>query len=177
MRMHHDRISRPAAQRGGCAGCDEYTPSVGSAWDALPQGPEELKAHHLHEWVEASAVAPELAAANLQSLGGNEVLEALAGDRLEQLGGWSQQLATAPVRKLLRPLEPVAAAGGWWSSGLDPLRDWAPMEWGCFKPDEPRWDQERNRARKYEHPIGVSARSFWLRVPAAVAELVSRRFD
>lgn len=131
---------------------------------------------HLNEWINESAIGPSLAAANLQSITGSDVLQALAGDRLEQLGGWSQQLATASVRSLLRPLEPVAEAGGWWCSGLDPLADWAPMTWGCFKADQPRWDTERNRARKYEHPIRVAARSFWLRVPAVVAKTVARRW-
>lgn len=151
-------------------------PAIGSAWDALPQGPDALSSHHLREWVEGSACHPELAAANIQTLAGTDALQALAGDRLEQLGGWSQQLATASVRSLLRPLEPVAEIGGWWCAGLDPLADWAPMGWGCFKPDRPRWDQERSRARKYEHPIRVAARSFWLRVPAEVAQLVARRW-
>ncbi|MFM2123233.1 MAG: hypothetical protein RLZZ589_1670, partial [Cyanobacteriota bacterium] len=126
--------------------------------------------------VEGSACHPALAAANLQTLAGTDALQALAGDRLEQLGGWSQQLATASVRSLLRPLEPLAEAGGWWCSGLDPLADWAPMGWGCFKPDAPRWDQERGRHRKYEHPVKVAARLFWLCVPAPVAQLVADRF-
>lgn len=149
--------------------------AIGSAWDAIPQGPDTLSPHHLREWVEGSACHPELAAANLQTLAGTDALQALAGDRLEQLGGWSQQLATVSVRSLLRPLEPVAEAGGWWCSGLDPLADWAPMGWGCFKPDRPRWDGERGRARKYEHPIKVAARSFWLAVPAVVARKIAQR--
>jgi hypothetical protein len=50
------------------------------------------------------------------------------------------------------------------------------MPWGCFHPDQPRWDHERDRARKYEHPISAPARSFWLKVPAAVAQLVAKRY-
>jgi hypothetical protein len=121
-------------------------------------------------------VHPALITANVETLAGADVLQALAGDRLEQLGGWAQQYATGPVARLLRPLEPVAAAGGWWCSGLDPLANWAPMAWGCFKPNRPRWDSERNRARKYEHPISAPARLFWLKVPAVVAQLVADRF-
>jgi hypothetical protein len=150
--------------------------TTGSSWDA-PQGPEVTEARHLADWIEGSAIHPDLAAANLQSLAGREVLEALAGDRLEQLGGWARQYATGAVASRLRPLEAVAAAGGWWCSGLDPLADWAPMPWGCFKPDAPRWDQERDRPRKYEHPQGPAARSFWLRVPAAVALEVAGRYS
>lgn len=149
--------------------------TTGSSWDAT-QGPEVAEARHLADWIEGSAIHPALAAANLQSLAGREVLEALAGDRLEQLGGWARQYATGAVASRLRPLEAVAAAGGWWCSGLDPLADWVPMAWGCFKPDAPRWDQERDRPRKYEHPLGAPARSFWLKVPAAVARLVADRY-
>ncbi|MEB3276193.1 MAG: DUF3854 domain-containing protein [Cyanobacteriota bacterium] len=148
---------------------------TGSNWDATPAGPEAPWPHHLAEWVDGSAVAPELAAANLQTITGTDVLEVLAGTRLEQLRGWAQQYTTGAVAHLLRPLEPVAAAGGWWCSGLDPLADWAPMGWGCFKPDQPRWDADRNRQRKYEHPISEPARLFWLRVPAGVAQLVADR--
>ena len=111
--------------------------TTGSGWDAA-QGPDVAAPHHLGEWVTGSAVHPALAAANVATLQGAPALEALAGERLEQLGGWGQQYATGAVARLLRPLEPVAAAGGWWCSGLDPLADWAPMGWGCFKPDRPR---------------------------------------
>jgi len=151
---------------------------IGSGWDAAPS-PDGAAAHHLGEWVTGSAVHPLLAAANITTLQGTDVLETLAGDRLTRLGGWSGQYATAPVARLLGPLEPVAAAGGWWCSGLDPLADWAPMAWGCFKSDAPRIesrDGKGTRARKYEHPDGPPSRSFWLRVPAVVAQLVADRY-
>jgi ribonuclease HI len=149
---------------------------IGSAWDADTSSPDELRPEHLAEWVQGSAVAPELVAANVQSLAGAVVLEALAGDRLEQLGAHGQQYATKPVARLLRPLEPIAAAGGWWVDGLDPLADWAPMAWGQFKAAEPRWSTERSRPIKYEAPVGQPTRSTWLRVPAQVARLVADCF-
>jgi hypothetical protein len=151
-------------------------PSIGSGWDAAPCGPEAPLPQHLAEWVDGSAIAPELAAANVQTLQGWPVLEALAGDRLAQLGSHGSQYATGAVSRLLAPLEPLAAAGGWWCSGLDPLADWAAMAWGCLKPDAPRWDAAKGRPRKYEHPIAAPARSWWLRVPAVVAQRVADRF-
>jgi hypothetical protein len=151
-------------------------PSIGSGWDAATAGPDAPLPQHLAEWIAGSAVAPELAAANVQSLQGWPVLEALAGDRLAQLGGHGSQYATGAVSRLLAPLEPLAAAGGWWCSGLDPLADWAAMAWGCLKPDAPRWDAAKGRPRKYEHPIAAPARSWWLRVPAVVAQRVADRF-
>jgi hypothetical protein len=151
------------------------TGPIGSSWDAC-NGPEGTLAHHLREWVKDSACHPALAAANLLSLQGADVLQALAGDRLETLGGWASQYTTGKVSSLLRSLEPVSEGGGWWCSGLDPLADWAPMGWGCFKPERPRWDSEKGKFRRYEHPIGPKSRTFWLRVPAAVAAIVADRF-
>lgn len=147
---------------------------IGSGWDAAP-GPDAVLTHHMDEWVSGSGVASELAAANLQSLQGWPVLEALAGDRLEALSAHASQYVTNPVGRLLRPLEHLAEAGGWWCSGLDPLADWGPMSWGCFKPDAPRWDAAKGRPRKYEHPSGSPARLFWLRVPAVIAQRVADR--
>lgn len=60
----------------------------------MAAGPDGLLAHHLTEWADGSAVAPELAAANLLSISGQTVLEALAGERLAQLGGHASQYAT-----------------------------------------------------------------------------------
>jgi hypothetical protein len=139
-----------------------------SGWDV------DLKPHHLVEWVEGSAVDPELAAANLDSLQGSDVFEVLLGEQLDRVGGHGQQFVTAEVRRLLSRLEPVAEAGGWWSSGLDPLNNWAPMAWGCFKPDAPR--QFEKGPLKYENPHGVNTRSFWPRIPATVAARVADRF-
>ncbi len=153
-------------------------PLIGSSWDTAA-GHDSTLPQHLREWIEGSAVHPQLAAANLQTLQGPDVLQALMGDRLEAFGSHASQYVTAPVRRLLAPLEAVAAAGGWWCSGLDPLAGWQPMAWGCFKPDAPRIEHREGkgpRARKYEHPTGTPARTFWLQVPAAVAQLVADRF-
>lgn len=149
---------------------------IGSGWDAATAGPDTVLARHLAEWIDGSAVAPELAAANVQSLQGQAVLEALAGDRLEALGRHASQYATGPVARLLRSLEPLAEAGGWWCSGLDPLANWAPMPWGQLKPDRPRLAAD-GKLLKYEAPHGTPTRSIWLRVPAVVALRVADRFN
>ena len=150
-------------------------PLIGSSWD-VAAGPDGLLPKHLGEWVNRSAVAPELAAANVDSLAGPDVLEALAGHRLASLAGDGKRYATAAVTRILQPLWPLAASGGWWCSGLDPLDGWAPMAWGCFRPDVPRWDQEKEAWRRYEHPAKLTARSFWLRVPASIARKVADRY-
>ena len=155
-------------------------PPVGSGWD-VGSSPDRTAANHLAEWVTGSAVHPALAAANVQTLAGSDALEALIGDRLGSLGGHAGQYATKSVISLRNPLEAAAAAGGWWCSGLDPLDDWAPMAWGCFKPDAPRIDKPKGFGKapkpiKYEHPQGMPTRSVWLRVPAEVALLVANRY-
>lgn len=107
---------------------------IGSAWD-VAQGPDGTDPRHLAEWIEGSACHPALAAANVQTLSGPAVIEALAGDRLEQ-GAHGCQYATRPILRLLEQLG-GPAAGGWWCAGLDPLADWAPMagssrrHWPC----------------------------------------------
>jgi len=149
-------------------------PAVGSSWDTAA-GPDVALPHHLAEWTDGSAVHPALAAANVESITGALVLDTLVGNRLQQLGGWAGQYTTGAVARLIRPLEAVAAAGGWWCSGLDPTANWLPLAWGCFKPDRPRWDADRDRTRKYEHPLGAPARVLVLRVPAAVARTIAHR--
>ena len=147
----------------------------GSAWDLDPEAalcgegfPDRAAARlrHLQEW-RASAVEPSLALANVRSVDGAEALDLVAPNRLEGLGPHADQFVTAPLRRRLDRLEPIAA-GGWWCSGLDPLNDWAPMAWGTFKPDQPRVETREDgteRPIKYEHPRQTAGRSFWLRVP------------
>ncbi|MFN9912824.1 MAG: hypothetical protein ACK53L_09575, partial [Pirellulaceae bacterium] len=48
---------------------------IGSGWDVAPTAPAPPLSHHLAEWSEGSAVAAELAAANLVSLSGAAVIE------------------------------------------------------------------------------------------------------
>jgi len=150
---------------------------AGSGWDT-GSSPEGTNPNHLQEWVKGSGVHPALAAANVQTLAGNDVLDVLIGKRLGAMSGEASQYATAPVSRLINALEIVAAAGGWWCSGLDPLANWAaPMEWGCYKGDAPRKGPD-GKTVKYEHPQEGqgSIRSFWLRVPSEVAPLTANRF-
>ena len=55
---------------------------IGSAWDTAIAGPDAALPQHLAEWTDGSACHPALAAANVQTLSGPSVLEALAADRL-----------------------------------------------------------------------------------------------
>jgi hypothetical protein len=54
-------------------------------------------------------------------------------------------------------------AGGWICTGIDPLTMKA-SEWGCLKPDRPRWDENKRKFIKYEHPHGIPTELFCLRL-------------
>jgi hypothetical protein len=64
--------------------------------------------------------------------------------------------------------------GGWWCNGIDPLDDYNPMMWGCFKPDRPRRDRNKiHKHVKYEHPYKEPTRAFFLQVPLRIWRKVS----
>ncbi len=66
--------------------------------------------------------------------------------------------------------------GGWWCSGLDPLNNWQVMEWGCFKPNQPRHNH-KGKSIKYEHPPCTPTRVFCLRVTMPVWQKVAQRYN
>ncbi|MHC5832827.1 MAG: hypothetical protein ACYT04_96795, partial [Nostoc sp.] len=66
--------------------------------------------------------------------------------------------------------------GGWWCSGLDPLNNWQMMEWGCFKPNQPR-QNHNGKSIKYEHPPSTPTRVFCLRVTLQVWQQVAGRYN
>ena len=134
-------------------------PHLPVGWDQ-----PEITPAHWHEWVEGSGVDPEIVRLNVISLVGDEVLEALLGDRLERAGGHAQQYVTGEIRKLIHSREQLAI-GGWWCEGLCTLNGCRTIaNWGVFKPDHPRVDPN-GRIRKYEHPLGVPERIVALRMP------------
>lgn len=71
----------------------------------------------------------------------------------------------------------ILSDGGWWCSGVDPLNDWQPMLWGCFKPDNPRLDFEKRKHIKYEHPPFEPTRVLLLAVPDHIWLNVSNRYN
>lgn len=55
---------------------------------------------------------------------------------------------------------------GWVFRGLDPVT-WGQMQWGCFKPDQPRPDPSKpGKVVKYDAPIGTNKRLFIVPSPA-----------
>lgn len=131
------------------------------------QIPSTLELEHWQEW-RASGVSPALIAANVHSLESTQSYDYLCYGNLERTN--SGRLTTGLLRRYAH-----TEAGGWWCNGLDPLADWTPMLWGCFKPNTPRVDLQRNKVIKYEHPPQVATRAFFLAVPDTECSDIQRR--
>ena len=130
--------------------------------------PSHIQSQHWNEFVNGSAIPPDLAALNFRSIEGEEVIELLAGKHLENVGGYGQQYVTRETQNILERYE-SAAEGGWRDCGLDPLNNFEPMEYGRFKANKPRIPAKRlqtgeyvpgDKPLKYDTPAGVPFRIF-----------------
>ncbi|NJO93915.1 MAG: DUF3854 domain-containing protein [Hydrococcus sp. RM1_1_31] len=152
------------------------------------QPPEHILPHHWEQF-KSSAIHPDLIALNAESISGDEVYERLLSEKLSKLG--SGQYVTVPMGRELRKYESVASGGGWWGdAGIDALslNDLNPGEkpnlssWGCFKPDNPRIDQQKTESkgqteyRKYENPAGTKRVPFLPEVPDHIAERIYDKY-
>jgi hypothetical protein len=110
---------------------------------------------HWQEWLK-SGVDPKLIARNVRSLSGETPYDYLCySPQLERNN--SGRLVTRLMRQYAH-----IEFGGWWCNGLDPLDNWQPMLWGCFKPNRPRIDLKKSKVIKYEHPPKLPTRAFFL---------------
>ena len=128
----------------------------------------------LSEWL-ASGVDPDLFALNVQTLSGDTPYQYLlyeinvASSRVHPDAQWRW------ARKHYSHIE----HGGWWCNGLDPLNNWQPMYWGCFKPHQPRnaFDPKgKIKPIKYEHPPKSPTRAFFLQVSDHIWAKVAERY-
>jgi hypothetical protein len=129
-----------------------------------------LHPQHLEELVNSSGIDLHLTKINFRSLQDRTAYEyLLISERLPRKNSgmvkneWLQRYAHV-------------TAGGWWSSGLDPLHNWQMMEWGCFKPNQPRLNQN-SKSIKYEHPPSTPTRVFCLRVTLRIWQQVAKRYN
>jgi Domain of unknown function (DUF3854) len=129
-----------------------------------------LQPQHIEELVKSSGIDLHLSQLNFKSLQGVTAYEyLLISEHLPRTNtgmvknGWLQRYNHV-------------TAGGWWCSGLDPLNDWQMMEWGCFKPNQPRIHQN-GKSIKYEHPPSTPTRLFCLRVTLQIWQQVSGRYN
>ncbi|MEH2390964.1 MAG: plasmid replication protein, CyRepA1 family [Nostoc sp.] len=129
-----------------------------------------LHPQHLEELVKSSGIDLHLVQLNFRSLQGVTAYEYLLISELLPRtntgmvkSGWLQRYAHI-------------TEGGWWCSGLDPLNNWQMMEWGCFKPNQPR-QNHNGKSIKYEHPPSTPTRLFCLRVTLQVWQQVAGRYN
>lgn len=139
---------------------------------------QNLEPQHEHELVEGSAIDPEIAELNFRSL---------EFDHLEQEHeAWSHLMYSNNLERInsgrlstgiLNRYEHLNDGGWWCRGGVDPC-SFANLEsgqkpetklWGCFKPNNPRIDFEKNKPIKYEHPPKTDLSIFLLDVPDRIA--------
>ena len=120
--------------------------------------PSTLTELNFYEICQSSAIREDLALLNFHSLDEELAFEYLFySERLDRRNdGRLRDKDLWAYRHL--------SDGGWWCSGLDPLNDWQPMTWGCFKPNVPRHSMD-GKLIKYEHPPKTPMRAFFLDVP------------
>ncbi|MEG4811788.1 DUF3854 domain-containing protein [Microcoleus sp. F8-D3] len=129
----------------------------------------------LSEWL-ASAIDPDLIALNVQILSGDTPYPYLLYEIKAASGRVHPDAQWRWARKHYSHIE----HGGWWCNGLDPLNNWQPMYWGCFKPHQPRntFDLKgKIKPVKYEHPPKTPTRAFFLQVPDHIWAKVAARYD
>jgi len=131
---------------------------------------QHLHPQHLEELVKGSGIDLHLTQLNFKSLQGENAYEYLLISEL------LPRTNTGMVKSSWLQRYAHITEGGWWCSGLDPLNDWQIMEWGCFKPNKPR---QNNNAKfiKYEHPPSTPTRVFCLRVSLQVWQQVAGRYN
>lgn len=129
----------------------------------------EIDPAHRDEWLE-SAIDPEIIGLNLRSLSGTTPYEYLLYS-LKISRRNDGRLRDGDLKKY-RHIE----HGGWWCNGVDPLNNYLPMPWGCFKPDQPRRDHQKiHKIIKYEHPYKEATRAFFLYVTDKIWAKISDR--
>ena len=140
---------------------------------AFPNFEENLKGKiiesaHWQDW-RSSQVDPDIIRANVTSLDGDAaysyLLYAPGLDRNR-----SGRLSAGLLYRYAHLQD-----GGWWCNGVDPLNNWLPMTWGCFKPDQPYLDPKKQKPIKYEHPKGTPRGTFFLNLPWRLGKNIADR--
>ncbi|BAY77466.1 hypothetical protein NIES25_39280 [Nostoc linckia NIES-25] len=129
-----------------------------------------LHPQHLEELVKSSGIDLHLVQLNFQSLQGVAAYEYLLISEL------LPRTNTGMVKSTWLQRYAHITEGGWWCSGLDPLNNWQMMEWGCFKPNQPR-QNNKGKSIKYEHPPSTPTRVFCLRVTLQIWQQVAGRYN
>ena len=118
---------------------------------------------HWEEWVNGSGIAPEITLLNLKTLTGEEPWEALLySDKLQRTNTGRLSFSIINRYKFLD-------FGGWWCGSIG-------TPWGCFKPNQPKFDENKNKYQKYVHPEKESTGLFLLAIPIGTWQRISQRY-
>jgi hypothetical protein len=121
-----------------------------------------INPQHYQELIN-SAIAPELIDLNFRSMSGDEAIEAVMYQKLDDIDCRTKHVHQRELNRIYKQQHLIE--GGLWCAGLDPFDGWGQMQWGAFKPDKPRPDRTNPTKKiKYEHPPKVETRAFFLRV-------------
>ena len=141
--------------------------------------PPHINESHWNEWVNDSAVDPDLISLNIISLSNYEPHERLLYNLPDR-----DRRNDGRVRDWVLRRYAHTEHGGWWCSGVDVLTG-EDSQWGCFKPDEAKQEIEYNRqghfkkakSIKYEHPPKTNTEIFALAVPLHIWKAIASRYD
>ena len=134
-----------------------------------PQHPNDLTPSEYQELAIESAIHPALIAANFKHIAGATVYDYLF------ISKDLPRTNPGRIRSGFLKRYQHAELGGWWVSGLDPYKNWEPMEWGRFKPTHPLIDS-KGRFIKYESPPKTSNRITYFDVPDCIWDKVAKRY-
>lgn len=132
--------------------------------------PNNLTEAEYHELAVSSAIHPELIERNFIHIAGDTVLNYLF------ISNTIPRLNTGRVTSPFLKMYQYATGGGIWISGLDPLNNWQPMEWGRFKPTQGRIDKN-GKIVKYESPPKTPNRVTYFDVPDCIWDKVAERYN
>jgi hypothetical protein len=142
---------------------------------SVEPSPASLDPSIWREWVVGSGVHPNIVAANVERLTGQEALEALLYAAIPDQGH-NRHYLTATAARLFDRYDHITE-GGWAVSGVDPLNNWQRMQWLQFKPDHPRPDPGKpGKFVKYETPPKAESRALFLWVAGEQAEAIYQRY-
>ncbi len=132
--------------------------------NTLSPYPNDLTEAEYRELAVLSAIHPAIIAANFLHISGEEVYSYLFSLNVPRKN------AGRVTDGFLKQYQ-HAELGGLWISGLDPLNNWQPMEWGRFKPSVPRINAEKGKLVKYESPPKTPNRVTYFDIPPCVGWL------
>lgn len=131
--------------------------------------PNHLTFEEYQELTQGSAIHPELIERNFFHLEGSQPYERLfISDKIPRNN--NGRINSSTLKKYQH-----VEAGGMWIAGLDPFDNWLPMEWGRFKPLNPRADWEKGKPVKYESPLLTPNRVTYFDLSDNIWDCVAQR--